>query len=116
ARRRNTGMHAGLRTKLGVPLANEVIDVLAPLERGELAERFDFVELKELYVGIRGDFVELTARVDKLEATLSGRIDKLDARFDKLDAKVDALIPKFIWTNLAMLVAVVAILLGARLV
>jgi BMFP domain-containing protein YqiC len=38
-----------------------------------------------------GDFDRIETRIDKLEARLDDRIDKLEIRFDKLEARIDKL-------------------------
>lgn len=58
-------MHGGLRRKLGATLAEDLITVLAPLERDELATRSDI-------------------------ARLEGRIDRLEGRIDKLSGEIRA--------------------------
>lgn len=60
-------MHAGLRRKLGAALAEDVITVLAPLERDELAQRSDVVRLEaKIDAGladVRGEIVALRGEI-----------------------------------------------------
>lgn len=119
--------HAQLRRKLGPDLGDELINVLAPLERNELARQADLLAYAEAALKIRGDLIEmkgqvahLDARVDKLDA----KVDKLDAKIDKLDAKVDGvaadlraeinkLVPKFIWSGIGMATGISGLIFAA---
>lgn len=90
-------MHAGLRRKLGAPLADDLITVLAPLEHDELAQR--------------SDIVRLDAKIDKLDA----RMEKLDAKIDRLDAKIEAQTARLLTVLIPIIVGVASLLFGAIL-
>lgn len=59
-------LHAGLRRKLGPALADDVITVLAPLERDELATRSDIA-------GVKGDIARLEGEIAGLRGEIKAQ-------------------------------------------
>lgn len=70
-------MLSGLRTHVGEAVANTLMEHLPPGGWYDIART--------------GDFDRIETRIDKLEARLDDRIDKLEIRFDKLEARIDKL-------------------------
>ncbi len=70
-------MLSGLRTHVGEAVANTLMEHLPPGGWYDVART--------------GDFDRIETRIDKLEARLDDRIDKLEIRFDKLEARIDKL-------------------------
>ena len=70
-------MLSGLRTHVGEAVANTLMEHLPPGGWYDVART--------------GDFDRIETRIDKLEARLDDRIDKLEIRFDKLEARIDIL-------------------------
>ena len=93
-------MLSGLRTHVGEAVANTLMEHLPPGGWYDVARTGDFdrietrIDKLEARLDDRIDkleirFDKLEARIDKLEARLDDRIDKLEARFDKLEARID---------------------------
>ncbi len=70
-------MLSGLRTHVGEAVANTLMEHLPPGGWYDVART--------------GDFDRIETRIDKLEARLDDRIDKLEIRFDKLEVRIDKL-------------------------
>ena len=70
-------MLSGLRKSVGETVANTLMEHLPPGGWYDVART--------------GDFDRIETRIDKLEARLDDRIDKLEIRFDKLEARIDKL-------------------------
>ena len=70
-------MFSGLQKSVGEAVANTLMEHLPPGGWYDVART--------------GDFDRLETRIDKLEARLDDRIDKLEIRFDKLEARIDIL-------------------------
>ena len=93
-------MLSGLRTHVGEAVANTLMEHLPPGGWYDVARTGDFdrietrIDKLEARLDDRIDkleirFDKLEARIDKLEVRLDDRIDKLEARFDKLEARID---------------------------
>ena len=70
-------MFSGLQKIVGETVANTLMEHLPPGGWYDVART--------------GDFDRIETRIDKLEARLDDRIDKLEIRFDKLEARIDNL-------------------------
>ena len=70
-------MLSGLRKSVGETVANTLMEHLPPGGWYDVART--------------GDFDRIETRIDKLEARLDDRIDKLEIRFDKLEVRIDKL-------------------------
>ena len=70
-------MLSGLRKSVGETVANTLMEHLPPGGWYDVART--------------GDFDRIETRIDKLEARLDDRIDKLEIRFDKLEVRIDNL-------------------------
>ncbi|MDP4929041.1 MAG: hemolysin XhlA family protein [Ilumatobacteraceae bacterium] len=70
-------MFSGLQKSVGETVANTLMEHLPPGGWYDVART--------------GDFDRIETRIDKLEARLDDRIDKLEIRFDKLEARIDNL-------------------------
>ena len=70
-------MFSGLQKSVGEAVANTLMEHLPPGGWYDVART--------------GDFDRLETRIDKLEARLDDRIDKLEIRFDKLEVRIDKL-------------------------
>jgi hypothetical protein len=92
-------MHTALRTELGEAEGEELINVLAPLERGELALRSDVVEL-------RGEIARLEGKIDRLEGEIKGMIGELRG-------SIDSQVPKLLCVMVPIMVSLVALVFAA---
>ncbi|MGA1290309.1 MAG: hypothetical protein ACO30R_03840, partial [Ilumatobacteraceae bacterium] len=74
-------LHHSLREKIGITVADELMEFLPPGGWGDLARRSDL------------DVVErrLDAKIDALGARLDARIDALEARIDGLEQQISQL-------------------------
>jgi tetrahydromethanopterin S-methyltransferase subunit G len=70
-------MFSGLQKSVGETVANTLMEHLPPGGWYDVART--------------GDFDRIETRIDKLEARLDDRIDKLEIQFDKLEARIDNL-------------------------
>ena len=89
-------LHHSLREKIGITVADDLMEFLPPGGWGDLARRSD-VEVVERRLDAKIDALgaRLDARIDALGARLDAKIDalgaRLDARIDALEARIDGL-------------------------
>ncbi len=99
-------LHAALRHELGTDRAEELIDVLAPLERGELARQSDLLAL-------RAEVARLDARIDKLDARLDSQLAQVRGDLAEVRGDIAKLVPRFMFANLATIFAGTGMMLAA---
>lgn len=85
-------LHSSLRKALGPAPGDAMIDLLAPLERDDLARRSD---------------------VEALGTRLDARIDRLDAKIDRLDGQIKAEISKLLYVLVPIMVSLAALVFVA---
>ena len=85
-------LHHSLREKIGITVADELIEFLPPGGWGDLARRSDLeVVERRLDAKIDGLGARLDAKIDALGARLDARIDALEARIDGLEQQISQL-------------------------
>ncbi|MGA0803782.1 MAG: hypothetical protein ACO3QU_02725 [Ilumatobacteraceae bacterium] len=85
-------LHHSLREKIGITVADELIEFLPPGGWGDLARRSD-LEVVERRLDAKIDALgaRLDAKIDALGARLDARIDALEARIDGLEQQISQL-------------------------
>lgn len=120
-------MHAALRTRLGEAAGEELIEVLAPLERGELAQRSDIAELRGDFArlegkvereigGIKGKIGGLKGEIGGLKGEiggLKGEIGGLKGEIARLEGKIDSQIPRLLYVMVPIMVSLVVLVFAA---
>ncbi|MGA1447812.1 MAG: hypothetical protein ACO33F_03085, partial [Ilumatobacteraceae bacterium] len=85
-------LHHSLREKIGITVADELMEFLPPGGWGDLARRSD-LEVVERRLDAKIDALgaRLDAKIDALGARLDARIDALEARIDGLEQQISQL-------------------------
>ncbi|MFZ9925269.1 MAG: hypothetical protein ACO3F0_03770 [Ilumatobacteraceae bacterium] len=85
-------LHHSLREKIGITVADDLMEFLPPGGWGDLARRSD-LEVVERRLDAKIDALgaRLDAKIDALGARLDARIDALEARIDGLEQQISQL-------------------------
>ena len=93
---RHLRLHRALREKLGIQVADDLVDFLPPAGWGDLVRRADLdAAVTRLDQKIDALGARLDQRIDALEERLDQKIDalgaRLDQRIDALEVRIDAI-------------------------